>query len=344
MIRPLARCRRLAGLALLLALALGLPAPPPAAAAPKTLKFATIVPDGSVWDREIKAMAAEVQRRTEGRVVLRIYPGGVSGDDPDNVRKMRIGQLHAAALTATGLGEIDDAFQVFGMPRFYASYEELFHVSKAIEPMLARRLDEKGFVFLAWGHAGWVNLFTKKPVNTPADLQKLKLFAWAGDNQMVQWWKSHGYQPVPLASTDIMTGLTTGMIEALPTTPLAALTLQWYRPTPYMLDLGVAPFVGAIVVSKKAWADISPADQAVLRDAAKKLEQRLQQAIPMQDRKAVEEMTRRGLKVVKPQGAQLEAWNRAAAEFSTSLRQTVVPPEVFDAALKARDQYRAQHR
>ena len=342
---PLARTRRrFPSAALLLALALALPAPPPASAAPKTLKFATIVPDGSVWDREIKAMAAEVQRGTQGRVVMRIYPGGVSGDDPDNVRKMRIGQLHAAALTATGLGEIDDGFQVFGMPRFYASYDELFHVTKAIEPMLARRLEEKGFVFLAWGHAGWINLFSKGPVNTPADLQKMKLFAWAGDNEMVQWWKSHGYQPVPLASTDIMTGLTTGMIDALPSPPLAALSLQWYRQTPYMLDLGVAPFVGAIVVSKKAWADLTPADQKVLRDAARKLEARLQQAIPAQDKRAIEEMTRRGLKVTRPQGAQLEAWNRAAGEFTSSMRQTVVPPEVFDAALKARDQYRAQHR
>jgi TRAP-type C4-dicarboxylate transport system substrate-binding protein len=85
MIRPPAR-RRFVLLALLAALVLALPAPPRAAAATKTLKFATIVPDGSVWDREIKAMAAEVQRGTEGRVVLRIYPGGVSGDDPDSPR------------------------------------------------------------------------------------------------------------------------------------------------------------------------------------------------------------------------------------------------------------------
>jgi TRAP-type C4-dicarboxylate transport system substrate-binding protein len=231
---------------------------------------------------------------------------------------------------------------VFGMPRFYASYEELFHVTHAIEPVLAARLEKQGFIFLGWGHAGWINLFTKEPVRTPADLQRLKLFAWAGDNRMVQWWKSHGYQPVPLASTDIMTGLTTGMIEALPTTPLAALTLQWYRPTPYMLDLGVAPFVGATVVTKRAWAGISPADQKILREVAQGMERRLQQAIPAQDRKAVEEMVRRGLKVTAPQGEQLAAWDRAAEEFAASMRQTVVPPEVFDAALAARNRFRAQ--
>jgi TRAP-type C4-dicarboxylate transport system substrate-binding protein len=327
---------------LLLALSLSLVPAPPAAAVPKTLKLATLVPDGSVWDKELKAMAAEVQHQTQGRVVLRIYPGGVAGDDPDVVRKMRIGQLQAATLTVAGLSDLDDGFEVFSVPRFYASYDELWHVIRALEPTLARRLDEKGFVLLGWGHGGWINLFSKQPVRTPADLQKLKLFAWAGDNKMVQWWKSHGYQPVPLASTDIMTGLTTGMIEVLPTTPLAALSLQWYRPTPYMLDLGVAPLVGATVVTKKAWQGLSPEDQKIVRQLARQMEQRLQQAIPAQDQRAVEEMTRRGLTVTHPGPEQVKAWDQAAGQFATSMRQVMVPAEVFDEAAKARDAFRAQ--
>jgi TRAP-type C4-dicarboxylate transport system substrate-binding protein len=159
---------------------------------------------------------------------------------------------------------------------------------------------------------------------------------------MVQWWKSHGYQPVPLASTDIMTGLTTGMIEALPTTPLAALSLQWYRPTPYMLDLGVAPLVGATVVTKKAWQGLSPEDQKIVRQLARQMEQRLQQAIPVQDQRAVEEMTRRGLTVTHPGPEQVKAWDQAAGQFATSMRQVMVPAEVFDEAAKARDAFRAQ--
>jgi TRAP-type C4-dicarboxylate transport system substrate-binding protein len=316
---------------------------PAATASAATLKLATLVPDGSVWDKELRAMAAEVQRQTQGRVVLRIYPGGVAGDDPDVVRKMRLGQLQAATLTVSGLSDIDDAFEVFSVPRFFASYDELWHVTRALEPMLARRLEEKGFVMLGWGHGGWINLFSKQPVNTPADLQRLKLFSWAGNDEMTQWWKSHGYRPVPLASTDIMTGLTTGMIEALPTTPLAALTLQWYRPTPYMLDLGVAPLVGATVVSKKAWDDVAPADQKIVRQIARQMEQRLQQAIPAQDTKAVEEMSRRGLKVTHPGPEQMKAWERAAEEFAASMRQKLVPSEVFDAAAKARQAFRSQH-
>lgn len=315
----------------------------PAAAAPKILKLATLVPEGSVWDKELRTMAAEVEKRTQGRVALRIYPGGVAGDEPDVVRKMRIGQLQAATLTLSGLQDIDDGFAVFGVPRFITSYPELYHVVDALTPMLAQRMESEGFVLLGWGHAGWINLFSRRPVHVPGDLKNQKMYVRAGENEMVQWWKRHGYQPVPLATTDIMTGLQTGMIDAMPSPPLAALTLQWYRPTPYMLDLGMAPMVGATVVSKRAWAGISAADQAVIRQLAQQMGDRLEQVIPDQDRKAIEEMARRGLTVTKPKdAAQQKAWDDAAADFATSMRTEIVPPAVFDAAKAARDGFRAR--
>jgi TRAP-type C4-dicarboxylate transport system substrate-binding protein len=315
----------------------------PAAAATTTLKLATLVPEGSLWDKELRTMAAEVQKRTQGRVVLRIYPGGTAGDEPDVVRKMRIGQLQGGMLTASGLIDIDDGFSVFTVPRFITSYPELFHVVDSLTPALSARLDKEGFVLLGWGHAGWIHLFSRKPVHVPADVKGQKLYVSAGENDMVQWWKARGYQPVPLAATDIMTGLQTGMIDALPSPPLAALTFQWYRPTPYMLDLGLAPLVGATVVSKRAWGTISPADQAVIRQLAQQMGDRLEQAIPEQDRKSIEEMTRRGMTVTKPKdAAQQKAWDDAAADFATSMRASMVPQEVFDAAKAARDAFRAR--
>ena len=104
-----------------------------------------------------------------------------------------------------------------------------------------------------WGHGGWTQVFTKKPVKTVDDLKKAKLWTSAGNDRMVQWFKANGFEPRAMAMTDIMTGLTTGMVEAVPTTPLAALLFQWYKQTPNMLDIGLAPVVGAIVVTKKAW-------------------------------------------------------------------------------------------
>ena len=188
-----------------------------------------------------------------------------------------------------------------------------------------------------------MNLFTAKPIYSPADLKRLKMFVWAGDNKMTQWWKTNGYHPVPLAATDVMTGLTTGMIEALPATPLYALSLQWYRPAPNMLDLPIAPLIGATVIDKKTWNGLSAADQAALRQLAKRMQQHLSQSVPPQDQKAIDEMAHRGLTVTKPRNAdEVKAWDEAAKQFAASMRQVVVPAEAFDEATKVRDRYRAQ--
>ena len=147
---------------------------------------------------------------------------------------------------------------------------------------------------LAWGHAGWVYFFTKTPVNSVDGLRKTKMFMWSGDDKMVSLWKTQGFQPVPLAATDIMTALQTGMINSYPTTPLLGLTLQWYRQTPNMVGMGLAPLVGGLVMTKAAWSKIAPADQKRIMASCAKLQHRLEIEVPRQDTTAVAEMQKRG--------------------------------------------------
>ena len=309
-------------------------------AAQNGIKLATLVPEGSIWDKNIKQMADEWKQATDGRVMVTVYAGGSQGDEPTVLRKMRLDALQAAAFTAVGLGSIDSAFNVFDIPFFFESYDELNYVTQQLTPTIRKRIDPKGFVLLNWGHGGWAQVFTKKPVQTVDDLKKIKLYTSAGNDRMVQWFKANGFEPRAMAMTDIMTGLTTGMIEGLPTPPLAALLFQWYRQTPYMLELGLAPIVGANVITKKAWNAIPEPDRVKLTAAAEGVEQRLQADIPKQDAAAVAEMTKRGLTVTKATGPE---WRTQIDGLAKTMRGEMVPPEIFDAALKARNEFRKQH-
>jgi TRAP-type C4-dicarboxylate transport system substrate-binding protein len=304
------------------------------------IKLATLVPEGSVWDKAMREMGAQWSANTQGRVTLRIYPGGVAGDEPDVVRKMRLGQLQASAVTTAGLASIDPAFHIFNIPMFFTSYPELYATLDVLEPILRKRLEDKGFVLLSWGHGGWVYFFTKVPVADAAALKKTKLFVWAGDEQMAQQWKTLGFNPVALAATDMMTGLQTNMIDAYPATPLIGLTLQWYRQTPNLMGLGLAPLVGGLVVTKASWMKISEADRAAISATTRKLENRLKVEVPRQDTTAVLEMEKRGLKtnVVKP--ADVPAFAAIADQFAAGIPGSRVPPEILAAARKARDDYR----
>ena len=305
-----------------------------------SIKLASVVPENSIWDKNLKQMGAEWSQATGGRVTLTVYGGGSQGDESTVLRKMRLDALQAAALTGVGLGSIDSSFNVFDVPFFFESYDELNAVTDALTPVIAKRVDARGFVLLNWGHGGWTQVFTKKPVATVADLKKTKLFTSAGNDRMVQWLKANGFEPRAMAMTDIMTGLTTGMVEAVPTTPLAALLFQWYKQTPNMLDIGLAPVVGATVVSKKTWNAIPAADRPKLIAAAVAVQKRLQDDVPKQETAAIAEMTRRGLVITKASGPE---WRKEMDALVTTMRGEMVPKDIFDLALKARDAYRKQH-
>jgi TRAP-type C4-dicarboxylate transport system substrate-binding protein len=329
-------------LMLMLTLAATLMAPLAARAQGTVVKLATLVPEGSVWDKALREMGADWSTSTQGRVSLRVYPGGVAGDEPDVVRKMRIGQLQAAAITTAGLASIDPSFNVFNVPMFFTSYPELYATLDKLEPVLKARLDAKGFVLLSWGHGGWVYFFTKTAVETVDGLRKTKMFTWSGDDEMVGIWKSKGFNPVPLAATDIMTGLQTGMIDSYPTTPLLGLTLQWYRQTPNMVGMGMAPLVGGLVMSKAAWLKLPQADRASVQAACNRMERRLEVEVPRQDTTAVAEMQKRGLKVNVVSPANAAQFRSVAEEFATAMAGVRIPQDVLALARRERDAFRAR--
>jgi len=324
-------------------LALAVTALVPAVAGAQVVKLASLVPEGSVWDKAMRDLGAQWAAGTQNRVTLRVYPGGVAGDEPDLVRKMRIGQLQAAAVTTAGLANIDPAFNVFNIPMFFTSYPELYATLDKLEPMLKARLEAKGFRLLAWGHGGWVYFFTKNPVTTVDGLHKTKLFFWAGDDEMVALWKRLHFQPVPLSANDVMTALQTGMIDAYPTTPLLGLSLQWYRQTPNMVGIGMAPLVGGLVITKSAWGKIGAADQARIQAACARFERRLEVEVPRQDTTAVAEMKKRGLKVNAVTAADAAKFRAAAEAFAAGMSGIRVPPDILTVARRERDAYRAKH-
>ena len=306
------------------------------------VKMATLVPDGSSWHQVLKETAEKWRTLSGGRVTVRLYPGGVAGDDPDVVRKMRLGTLNAGVLTSVGVAEIDKAVYALGIPMMYASYEEVYYVLEKMKPGLEARLETKGFVVLNWADGGWVRFFSQKPVAVPDDLKALKLFSWAGDNDSVEIWRAAGFNPVPLPSTEIATALQTGLVNALGAPPQVAVITQYYNHARNMTDLQWQLLLGATIVSKATWEKI-PADlRPALLEAAREGGRRLQAEIRNSGDKDVEAMKKRGLNVVPVDARAREAWRKTAEGMYPRIRGTIVPADAFDEALRYRDEYRKQ--
>jgi TRAP-type C4-dicarboxylate transport system substrate-binding protein len=309
-----------------------------------TLKMATQAPVNSSWHKALLDMGAEWDAKTAGRVKLTVYAGGTQGSEDATIRMMRPGvdQLQANLLMLPGLANIDDAFNVFGIPFFFQTDAEGQYVLEKLTPMFEKRLEAKGFKLLSWGSAGWVQLFSKKPLNTLADIKAAKLFTSQGDEKMVQWYKAHGFRPVALSPGDIpaQLKLTTGMIDAAPSPPYPALLLQIFRDAKYMLDVRVAPLYGAVVVTNEAWSKIESNDRPVVVAAAKTSEKRLLGEAPKLDADSVATMKARGLTVTVLDPKTAASFRAEAEEFVKTMRGNMVPADIYDAAVRERDTFR----
>ncbi len=310
----------------------------------KTIKLGTLAPKGSPWYDGVRDIGEAWKQISGGAVRLRIYSGGVAGDEPVMVRKMRIGQLHAAALTGSGLSDIAPEVQALQMPMMLDSNEELDYVRSRVGPRLEAVLEKRGFKLVNWGDAGWVHFFTQSPVIRIDDLKSQKLFVWSRDTALIQVWKSAGYRPVPLAATDILPSLQTGLITAFPTTPIAALANQWFGLAKNMTDVKWAPLVGGVVISNKTWRKISRSHQQQMIKAARKIEARLQKAVRKLDDHAVEVMKKHGLVVhhVPPEVA--AKWETRVRALYPKLLGTIAPADMVAEVERLRDQFRAQNK
>jgi TRAP-type C4-dicarboxylate transport system substrate-binding protein len=328
---------------LTLSVVLAVAAAGPSSAGKVEIKLATAIPDKTPFHQLLVDLGAEWQKLSNGDVSLVLYPGGVQGDEADVIRKMRIGQLHSAAITAASLSDIENYFSVFQIPLFFDSWDELNYVLDDLTPLLVQRLDEKGYVWLTWGHVGWVYFFTKTPVERIDDLRKLKIFTWAGNDSMIQWWKRNGFSPVALTIPDALQGLRTGLIETMISPPLAALSLQWFKAAPNMIDIGLTPMVGAIVVDKRTWNRVEEKYRAPMLAAAGKVGNELKARIPKMDEFAITTMKGQGLKVLEIRNSPHSAeWLATAIKFADEMRGDMVPAEIFDRAIKKRDEFRAK--
>lgn len=333
------RLHALAALAALAPLAL-VAAWPVQAQAPLVVRMATLVPDGSSWHLILKETADRWRQASGGRVTVRLFPGGVAGDDPDVVRKMRLGTLNAGVLTSVGVAEIDKSVYAMGIPLMYESYEELYWVHEKMRPRLEASLEAKGFVVLNWADGGWVRFFTQKPVAVPDDLRKLKLFSWAGDAEAVEVWRSAGFNPVPLPSTEIATALQTGLVEALGSPPQVAVISQFFTHAKNMTDLRWQLLQGATLITRAAWEKIPAEVRPEMLRIAQEAGARLQKEIRDSEARDIEAMKKRGLSVVPVSVAQRAQWQRLTESIYPAIRGKVVPAEAFDEALRYRDEYR----
>jgi TRAP-type C4-dicarboxylate transport system substrate-binding protein len=322
-------------LALTTLLGLGLQAAAPSlhaqAQRPVQLRVGSLVPKNSLYHQSLLELGESWRAAQGGNARFTVFTDGSQGGEAEMARRMRIGQLQGALMSVVGLREIEPTVAAMqSLPLLFRSWEEVDHVREKMRGSLEARFAERGFVVLGWGDAGWVRFFSKQRAVRPDDFKGMKFFAWGSEPEQQDIMKSLGYTPVPLETADILPAMQTGMIEVVPSTPYFALAGQIFNTAQHMLEINWAPIVGALVVSKKAFDEMTPAGQQALRTAGEKAGVQMRTQARREVDEAVDAMKKRGLQVHKPTPEQMREWDQLAERLYPRIRGTMVPAATFD--------------
>jgi TRAP-type C4-dicarboxylate transport system substrate-binding protein len=309
----------------------------------ETIKLATIAPKDSPYYDVLREMGEAWRKASAGTIELRIYTGAAAGDESDIIRKMRVGQFQAVAVSGGGLADILPEVRALQMPMMFASDAERDYVFDRMHPKLAALAERRGFKVLAWAPTGWLHFFTQQPVVRPEDLQPLNIFAWAGHSGYIEAWKAAGFRPVPLPTTEVLISLETGLVNAVAAPPIMALSLQWFGLANHMSDLKWAPLDGAIVMPLARWQAVPPELQPQLLAAAAESGAKLARSVQHLSDEAVAVMQKHGLVLHRVPPELVPEWERRVRAGYRFIVGSLVPPDVVAEVERLRDEYRAAH-
>jgi TRAP-type C4-dicarboxylate transport system substrate-binding protein len=295
----------------------------------QTVKLGSLAPEGSPWDKALRRIAADWAEASGGKLRVKVFAGGIAGDEPSMIRKIRINQLQAAAVTGVGLGSIVENFYAVQLPFLIRTSGEMEFVMGELEPTFERMFREKGFTLLAWFLTGWAHLFSKTPVLTVRDAKQVKMYADPASPEIVDAWKEMGFHVVPVSSTEVLPALQSDLVEAFLLTPLTAAAMQWFGLAKNMMDLPLVPMLSGIVVSERVWEGIpEPLKNELLAIVDRHL-CALSEETAALEQEAIQIMLENGLQINPVSPDDMADWERVMTKGLPLITGTVVSEQMF---------------
>jgi len=269
------------------------------AAAPEfELKFATLAPAGSTWEQLLQAWAEEVRAKSSGRLVFKIYPGGVQGDEPDVLKKIRFGQLQGGAFTGYGIGHIYSPARALELPFLFNNIDEIDYVRSRFMPTIEQGYRDNGYELLGWMEVGLIYFFSREPIHSLDDLRKRRIWQWTGDPMGQAFFDASGIAPVPLSIIDVYTSLSTGLIDTVYCPPLGAIALQWFTKTHYVTNVPMANGIGSLVVSRRFFQSLPPDLQMLLKTTGRITGEKLIEVTRRDNRESLDILRSKGMEFI----------------------------------------------
>lgn len=299
---------------------------PAGASAQRVISIATLAPAGSMWTRTLESAARELRRRTAGQLSLRIYAGGIQGDESEVVRKIRTHRIDGGALTATGLQHIHRPVLAFQFPALFTTPEAFLRSYRAMQPELTAGFERAGFTLVSLSPAFGARMFSTREIRVPSQLASARPWQWTDDPILPALYAEAGATGVPLSLPEVLSALQSHRIDTVYAPPLAAIALQWAGHVRYMSERSASGSLSAIVLSRSAFEALPAEQQTTLREVFAQAATIARPAFVRAEAAAERTLLTRGVTRVELNAAERQQWITLFARVRSRLARTLPDP------------------
>ncbi len=282
-----------------------------------TVRVGTVAPEGTPWEKQLKAFKKYAEKESGGRLKIKAFMGGSLGGEKALVRRVAQGSLEVFGGSTGAMGSLVEELNVIESPFLFESYEQADKVLDGKpKEMIQKILEKKGFVFSSWSENGFRSWFSKsKPIKSPADLKGMRMRAQESGVHIATY-KAFGASPVPIDVTNVLTSLQTGVVDGFDNSPLYAFAASWYQAVKHA-TMSKHCYQPGIIVYSKRWLEKLPPDlQKVLADVPGSVQKEGREGVRSMEPILVQNLKRAGVDVWEPSAQELAPFKKVSEKVA----------------------------
>ena len=309
------------------------------------IKIATLAPENTQLMKDFREAASQIKQRTDGRVVLKFYAGGVQGSESKVLRKIQIGQLHGGTFSPADFQKQYADLNIYGLPFIFESGDEVRYVRERLDNTFKEGIEAVGFETFGFASAGFAIVLSNEPVRSHADMKGKKVWLPEGDLISYEAMKAVQLSPVSLPLTDVLTGLQTGLVDIVAIPPVVALALQWHTKVKYVTRTPVLYVMGFLAIQKKTFDRLDAADQEIVREVLTGVYAKIDAASDAESAAATQALINVGVRDIVPAAGEFDALRAQMVETNRDMAQKgMFSLDVLEQVQAYIAEYRAAHR
>jgi len=286
------------------------------------IRLASPLPRNSDWGRGLDRLAADWARVTNNQVRVRVIHDGLEGSESKMLSSLNADNIQAALFTSAGLAEICPPVMTLSVPFLIRNSAELDLVLEEALPVLENHMGRTNFVAVCWSKGGWVNIFSRETVNVPDDLRRQRLGTNSELRDINTAFRAMGFQVVETDLVEFGTRLASNMINAIYLIPEAIAPLGLHRTLTNMLDMPIAPVMGAIIMNRVTWNKLGADRQREIVNVTRRFVTEFESTMLRTSANAMTAMQKDGLSINRPSQTQEEMWRTEVSKAMPMLLGT----------------------